>query len=124
MDLSDVFQSDSLKAADLNGKDVTATIESFEVVDFDDGKKIVLHFVGADKTLVCNKTNANTIGDMYGSKLEGWLGKKITLFPTQTDYQGRQVACIRVKIVAHASETVQVPHGASGFADGGNESPF
>ena len=108
MDLNDVFTSASLKASDLKGREVEVAIERYEIKDFDDGNKIVLHFVGAEKTLICNKTNANTIADMHGTDIDGWVGKKITLFPTQTDFNGKQVPCIRVKIGGPAPPATDV----------------
>jgi len=98
MRLDEIYHGDALKADDLQGRDCKVTIASYEVVDFDEGKKIVLAFQKTERTLICNKTNANTIADMYGQELDNWLGKPVTLFPTQTDFQGRQVACIRVRI--------------------------
>ena len=58
---------------------------------------LVCYFQGAKKGLVLNKTNANTIAELYGPQTENWHGRVITLFPTQVDYQGRQVPAIRVR---------------------------
>lgn len=98
MELSDVFKSSSLKAADLAGREVTLTIAGFKSQDFDDGTKLILSFQETDKDLICNKTNANTIKDMYGGTIDNWVGRQITLIQSQTDYGGKQVPCIRVKI--------------------------
>ncbi len=127
MDLNDVFTGASLKAQDLKGREVTVTIAKYEVVDFDDGKKLVLSFGESDRTLICNKTNGSTIGDLHGTNLDGWIGKKITLFPTQTDFGGKQVPCIRVKLTQPAAAEPQPLPGnpqrppADGY---GNDSPF
>ena len=96
--IDDVFGGSTLKAADLQGKTVPVTIESFEIVEFSEGKKVVLSFVGKEKVLVCNKTNARTIGNIHGEHLENWIGKQIKLFQSQTDFQGKSVPCIRVQI--------------------------
>ena len=49
------------------------------------------------KKLWCNKTNGRTIAKLYG-KTENWIGKRITLFPTDTRGAGGQtVPCIRVR---------------------------
>jgi len=127
MDLNEIFTSNSLKAQDLKGREVTVTVSGYEAVDFDDGKKLVLSFQESDRTLVCNKTNGSTIGGLYGTNLDNWIGKKITLFPTQTDFAGKQVPCIRVKLTAPpAAEPQQVPGNpqrppTEGY---GNDSPF
>lgn len=128
MDINDVYAGKSLKAADLKGQEVGVTIQGYEVVDFDDGKKIVLSFQESDRTFVCNKTNAQTIGDMLGTDLDLWSGQQITIFPTQTDFGGKQVACIRVKLkpVAAATDEVQQLPGTPRRppTDGFTETPF
>ena len=98
MELNDIYPSQTLKAEDLKGQDCTVKIAGYESVSFDAGPKLVLSFVGTDKTLVCNKTNSQTVAGFYGTNLENWIGKEITLFPTQTEYAGKQVACIRVRL--------------------------
>lgn len=128
MKMNEIFLSESLKAADLQGKDVPLIIESYEAVDFDDGKKIVLRFKGTERTLVCNKTNANTICDMYGDDLDDWIGQKIILFPTQTDFQGKQVPCIRVRIgtgpITPAPKPATQEYEAAKQAYSADEVPF
>ena len=97
--LNEIFSGNYLKAADLQGKPVTVTISAWDLVEFDDGKKLILAFKGAEKQLVCNKTNATTIAEVTGSEeLENWVGKTITLIPMQTDFQGKSVPCVRVKL--------------------------
>lgn len=89
---------ETLKAADLQGRDCPVTISQIQFREFDDGNKIELSFNGTDKKLILNKTNAQTIADLLGDETNNWVGQQITLFPTQTDYNGRQVACIRVRL--------------------------
>ncbi len=56
-----------------------------------------LFFVGKDKGLVLNKTNFNVIADITGeADSDDWPGKRITLYATKVDYQGRRVDAIRV----------------------------
>jgi hypothetical protein len=100
VDLSDVFHTEHLRVADLKGREVKLKIAGFEKRDFDDGAKLVLLFHNTDRTFICNKTNANTIADMYGSRVDNWVDKPITLMPSQTDFQGKSVQCIRVKATA------------------------
>lgn len=104
MNINDVYKGDSdyLKAEDLGGKTVGVVIEGFEVAEFDqDGKKqqkIVLSFTGKAKKLVLNVTNARTIAHNLGSEnTVEWQGKRIEIYPTKTDFGGKQVDCIRVK---------------------------
>lgn len=94
--INDVFSGSFLKADDLHGKTVPVTIETVEVKDFDDGKKLVLRFVGKDKALVCNKTNANIIAEMLGGETDDWEGKRVKLTTKKVEFQGKLVPSIRV----------------------------
>jgi hypothetical protein len=96
--INDLFRSKkSLAAADLVGKAVRVTIESVEVQKFDEGEKPVLHFVGKDKTMVLNKTNALRIIEAVGDdESDNWVGWSIVLYPTKVDYAGKRVDAIRI----------------------------
>ena len=98
MKVNDLFRSKkSLAASDLNGKAVRVTIESVEVQKFDEGEKPVLHFVGKDKTMVLNKTNALRIIEAVGDdESDNWVGWSIVLYPTKVDYAGKRVDAIRI----------------------------
>jgi hypothetical protein len=114
MRVSDIFHGDSLKAADLKGKDVTVTIEGWSVKEFEtDGradKKIELRFQETDRTLVLNKTNAGSIVDMLDQDdLDLWKGSWITMYPTQTDYAGKRVDCIRIKAAGREETPADSP---------------
>ena len=97
------YSSNTLKAQDLGDTEFPLTITGYEIRDVG-GKgvskdtKAVLSFKEAKKGFVLNKTNANTISSMYGPEMENWKGKKIVLYASQTDYSGKQVPCIRVKL--------------------------
>ena len=97
MELSQVFDSATLKAADLQGTEPKVRIASVEMKKFDDGNKLVITFDGKKKTLVCNKTNANRIAHAYGTDTDGWIGKEITLFVDQVDFKGEIVDAIRIR---------------------------
>lgn len=97
MRIGSAFPSDYLKAADLNGKAVRVTIDNVTEEKIGEDRKPVLHFVGKDKTLVLNKTNANRITEAVGSdETDDWQGWSITLYPCKVDYQGNRVDAIRV----------------------------
>ena len=101
-ELENIFQSsNSLSADDLMGKDWTLTVKSIEIVEFEENgrkkTKPVISFNETDKTLVCNKTNAMTIGEHHGFNTDFWNGKQITVYPTKTDFAGKIVDCIRVR---------------------------
>jgi len=102
MELNQIFKSsDTLAADDLQGSDVVLTIKAVEIVEFeDDGykkQKPVVRFIETEKTLISNKTNSMMIGEHHGNDTDGWIGQKITLYPTKTDFAGKTVDCIRVR---------------------------
>ena len=109
MNLNEAFPSNFLKAADLQGKNVTVTIESAEVEEIGQGQqkeqKLVLTFKGKDKKLVCNKTNATTIGKLYGDETDDWVGKPIILTAREVEFQGETVWAIRVSLQKPAPAT-------------------
>jgi hypothetical protein len=101
--ISEVYQSSSdfLKADDVGGNMWTVTIKDIGMKDFDDGsRKLLIQFVELDKGLVLNKTNADTIGALYGTNTDGWVGKPVMLFTMPVDYQGKKVQAIRVRAPA------------------------
>lgn len=99
MDVNTVFSGDSLKAADLQGREIPVVIAGVEMKKFDNGNKLVLRFEGKKKTLVCNKTNAKRISMMYGPNTDLWTGNEITLYVDQVEFQGDLVDAIRVKVM-------------------------
>lgn len=102
--IDEVYAGNSLKAADLEGSDVTMTIASAEAKAFDDGNKIAITFLETEKTLICNKTNARRIASLHGKEFDKWHGKKITLYPDLVDFKGDEVEAIRVRATRAASE--------------------
>ena len=99
-----MFDREYIGAWDLEGRDVTVTIERAvggEIIG-EKGrkdKKPILHFVGKEKTMIVNRTNGKTIATLYGPKVEDWKGKRITLYPSMTrapDGSG-DVECIRIR---------------------------
>ena len=109
MDINDPFQSKYLKASDLNGREIKVTMDDCVLHQMPDGDaKPVLSFVGKEKMLVLNKTNSMAIAEQHGTQTENWKGKQIIIFPTQTDFGGRVVPCIRVRL-PEPDLTGQVP---------------
>lgn len=98
-----MFPSKYLKAADLLGKDATVTISGVKADDLQmtngtKERKYVISFVGTDKMLVLNKTNAKSIAAALNEKRAvKWAGQKITLYPTECMAFGKITDCIRVR---------------------------
>ena len=100
--VNDYFPSSYLKASDLQGREVIVVIDrvDFEAVGRDREMKAVLYFHGKQKGIVLNKTNAKKIIEISGSALtEEWKGTSIKIYPTETEFGGETVDCIRIKPV-------------------------
>lgn len=77
-------------------------------------KKPVIKFVGEDKRLAINKTNGGVIAKMYGNDTRTWVGKRIEIFGTVTQFGRETVDCIRVrpKVPASGASTGGIVAGA------------
>ena len=112
MKLSEMYPSNLLKAQDVSdaGGEMELTILSIEIKEFesDSGKerKPIIHFVEG-KQMVCNKTNGNLLGEMFGDESDDWLGKKITLVVQEVDFAGKRTPAIRVKNLNSKEAAVQ-----------------
>jgi hypothetical protein len=93
-----MFPSRWLVAADLpdNGQVATIRRVQYEEVVAGDEKPVV-YFQEFAKGLILNRTNCLTVASIYGDHTDDWEGQPITLFPTQVDFQGKQVDGIRVR---------------------------
>lgn len=96
---NDFFSGKSLKAEDLNGREPVVTISKVTTQVFDDGsRKPIIHFEGKEKTLVCNRTNWNSIVEITGEDdSDNWTGCRIKLIVARVDFQGKRVPAIRVE---------------------------
>jgi len=97
MNINEAFPSNFLKAADLNGAQPTVTISHIKTEEIGEDRKMVLYFVGKEKGVVLNKTNATNIAAAYGPETDDWTGQKVTLFSSWVDFQGKSVEAIRIR---------------------------
>ncbi|MGH8772162.1 MAG: hypothetical protein ACREV2_13455 [Burkholderiales bacterium] len=104
MRISDCFKSTYLRAADLKGSSVKVQIEEVRMEVMPDGEeeKPVLSFVGKDRGLVLNRTNANLLSERYGDDTEQWLGKTVELVTERVSFRGKLTDGIRVKVPSAA----------------------
>lgn len=122
MKLSEAYPSKYLTAEELDN-DVTVTISDVDCEEIGQGaqksRKLVLSFQGKKKKFVVNKTNAKTIADVLGTdETDDWIGQRITIGPTEVEFQGEMVNSIRVrrkkpssapKMTADADDKTQDP---------------
>lgn len=99
MDINNAFPSKYLKTSDLGGQPRRVVMDRVEMELLGEDKRPVVYFKGKDKGLVLNKTNANTISDMWGSDTRTWEGKDIVIYPTRVDFKGERVDAIRVQYI-------------------------
>lgn len=96
------FDKEMLGAWDLPDRDVVVTIASAgggELTGLGGRKtkKPIISIVGKDKKIAINATNGKAIAGMYGVYVQDWVGKKITIYKTQTQMGGETVDCIRIR---------------------------
>lgn len=102
---SEQYGGDYLEPVLLDGKDCRVIIEKIDpkgtVRRADNNRMIdkpILHFKGKTRALPLNKTCARVIAMMYGTNMNEWVGKEITIYPTTCDAFGEEdVPCIRVR---------------------------
>jgi hypothetical protein len=93
MKVSDVYQSNWLKAEDLQGAPRRVTIEGVSAQKFKNSQdnteetKIVLSFVGKQKKMSLNKTNAGALVRLFGDDTDQWHGREVMLVPTMASNQ-------------------------------------
>ena len=96
--ISEEFPSKYLKADDLRGREVRATIARVDREKMGDDFKPVVYFNGKEKGVVLNKTNSYTIASAYGDETADWFGNDVILFSVMTEYGGKHTPAIRVRI--------------------------
>jgi hypothetical protein len=100
VNINQAFPSKFLKASDLNDQTITVKISDVKVeqVGQNQDTKPVAYFEGKKKGLVLNKTNSRKIAQIAGSpETEDWVGVEVAIYPTETEFGGESVECIRVK---------------------------
>ena len=57
-----------------------------------------MYFQNRDKGMVLNKTNARTIGDIYGDDTDEWRERIVEVFAMKVEFNGRMVDGLRVRV--------------------------
>lgn len=98
---AELYPGRFVKAEDFHGKDVTLTIKDIDLDELEDqrGKKMkcVVSFLEVKKQLVLVKTNGECVKGMFGPKVRGWIGKRVTFFPETGTFFGKRQQAIRVR---------------------------
>ena len=107
-----LFPSAYLSGPELRGESVDVTIKAIEprheLKRSDDtiDHKPVVTLVEYEKKWVMNKTNGQTIADIYGPEAMNWIGKRVTLFAKKVKAFGKVHDAIRVKPRAPVAKKV------------------
>lgn len=109
MKLAEVFPSNYLKADDLQGRKPSVVIADARMELLGKDQKLILYFQNKDKGMVCNKTNAGRISDMYGDDTDEWIGKEIILTSEFVEFQGKTTKGLRVQPPARAAASYAAP---------------
>lgn len=113
VDWDDLYPGRFLKAADLKGKQVTLRIATVSIEELvgDKGPQIkgVIGFERTEKQWALNKTNGICLKEMFGKKVQEWVGRRVTLFPSQWDGED----CLRVwgspELTSDKQVTISLP---------------
>lgn len=125
-DYRTMYDKDYIGAWDFQGDTVVTImdVQSKKIKNVQTNKedrKPIITLEGYDKRWVCNLTNGAIIAQMYGSHVEKWRGKSVTIFPTQTQAFGRMQDCIRVRPSVPDVATKKVDNGQPLFDLDGSE---
>lgn len=98
MNANEFCPAPHLEAADFQA-DTPVTIKGFGFSEVGEKKenKGVIFFEEYKRGMVINRTNLKRIIGHHGNETDNWVGKKITLYPSETDFGGKTVPCIRVR---------------------------
>lgn len=101
MDVNDLFPSKYLKHTDAE-PDIIVTIsritqEKMKNNDGEEEQKPVIYFSEQEKGMVLNRTNANTLAELFGSDIGNWTGERVTLTSVEVDAFGKMQKALRFK---------------------------
>ena len=112
MDVSAFMGGNFLTQLDLPAPSQVWTIRDVTQDQVGTDTKICLKFDEHVKPLGCNKINLRTIAQKYGTNGNDWVGRPLEVYRDVTQFQGRRVDCIRVRIPQQAAAPVMVPPAA------------
>ena len=98
MNNNSAYPSNYIKASDYAEPKVEVLDKVLrEAIGRDKEIKPCLYFQGSKTPLVLNKTNANTLVDLYGPETSDWKGKQIELFVVPVEFSGKVTDGIRMR---------------------------
>lgn len=102
VDASKFFQSKGtyLNASHVSAGDLDVTISEVQIepIGRSAEQKLVAYFEELPRGLAINKTNYETLFEAFGPETDGWVGGRVTLYPVETEFDGKKVDGIRIKV--------------------------
>jgi len=107
--INDMFPGRFLRGSDLKSP---ATVVIRRVVqermysraERAEADKWVVYFEGARKGLVLNRTNAEKIAEIVGSRdSDDWIGRQVVLYPVEIEVAGARRPAVRVRAPGEAT---------------------
>ena len=95
--VADLTGNDPNLAPYRHGQDLILTVTTVDFVQFDDKSKFKLGFQETDKGFILNVTNRDSMVWNFGDETDGWIGQRVSFFPTTTRYNNQQMPCIRIR---------------------------
>ena len=77
----------------------------------------MLWFSNDDRGLVLNKSNNRTLRGAFDDDTANWVGKVIAVFPMMTEFRGKMVPALRVRIPPPKEAAASPSNGAAPVAD-------
>jgi hypothetical protein len=114
MHIDSVFPSKYLRATDLQNNRVTVTITNVAMEKIGNDRRAVVYFLGMEKGLILNKTNAAMLKEIANSPETADWRIEVVLYSTKVDFQGRRVDAIRI-------DRSSAPSSGAGLQRHGNE---
>jgi hypothetical protein len=119
MNINELYPSKYIKADDLAGQQAQVTIMSVTVEEIADKEhKPVMRFMGKEKGMVLNKTNAINCASVWGDDTVTWQGQKATLLAAPVMFQGKQV--MGLQLLPKLPQQQQQQPGGFGHPGTGN----
>ena len=115
MKLNEMFPSRFFKAIDCKPP-LTLTVTGVAPEKFQDGtSKHVVSFRESEKGLVLNKTNAESIAEMYGDDSDRWAGRQIELYSAKVTGPNGLTDGVRVRMPSGKPRAAQQTGDDIGF---------
>ena len=102
-----------LKAANC-AEPITLQISSIDQEELspsggDTTAETILSFRNEHRRLILNVTIWKQVAELHGDDDAEWVGKLIEVFPTECDFKGENVPCLRVREASAKADEASIP---------------